>query len=92
MGSQFDTLANNFADGWACIAVQSSDRSGNTSVSPPLRVYIKNDGSNAGKQAQPLGLGAPPACTGSYDKSSDTVTPGACLTRGFDLVEYIYKQ
>jgi hypothetical protein len=93
MGSQLDTAANNIADGWACIAVQSSDRSGNTSVSPPLRVYVKNDGTNAGKQAsQVAGLGAPPACTGSYDKSSDTVTPGTCRTRRFDLVNYIYKQ
>ena len=44
MGSQFDTLANNIGEGWACIAVQSSDSSGNTSVSPPLRVYINYNG------------------------------------------------
>ena len=77
--------------GWACIAVQSTDKSGNTSVSPPLRVYINNNGSNAGKQAQPLGLGAPPACTGSYDKNSDTVTPGAAARAGSTSSSTSYK-
>jgi len=91
MGSQFDTMANNINPGWACMAVQSSDNSGNTSVSPPLRVYIDPTGANAGKQAQSVGLGAPPSCTGTYDKNTDMVTPGTCRTRGFDVVNFIFK-
>ena len=51
MGAQFDTMANHITDGWACMAVQSTDNSGNTSVSPPLRVYINHTGTNARKQA-----------------------------------------
>jgi hypothetical protein len=91
MGSQFDTMANYIGEGWACLAVQSSDLSGNTSVSPPLRVYISYSGSNAGKPASSVGLGTPPACTGSYDKNTDMVTPGTCRTRRFGTVEYILK-
>ena len=57
-----------------------------------MRVYINYNGSNAGKQASQVGLGASPACTGTYDKTSDKVTAGTCRTRGFDVVDYIYKQ
>jgi hypothetical protein len=92
MGSQFDTMANHISEGWTCLAVQSSDLNGNTSVSSAMRIYINYNGSNAGKQASQVGLGTPPTCTGTYDKSMDKVTPGTCRTRGFDVVEYIYKQ
>ena len=91
MGSQFDTMANHIGEGWACLAVQSSDNSGNTSVSPPMRVYINYNGTNAGRPASSVGLGSPPACTGIYDKNTDTVMPGTCRTRRFDTVEYILK-
>jgi hypothetical protein len=91
MGSQFDTRANNIGEGWACMAVQSSDNTGNTGVSPPMRVYINYNGSNAGKLASSVGLGSPPACTGTYDKNTDNVTPGTCRTRRFDTVQYILK-
>jgi hypothetical protein len=85
-------MANHITDGWACLAVQSTDNNGNTSVSPPLRVYIDHTGANARKQAQQVGLGAPPACTGTYDKNANSVAPGSCRTRRFDRVNYIYKQ
>jgi len=96
MGYQFDTRANNIGEGtgagdptgWACMAVQTSDLSGNTGVSPPMRIYIRYGGTGAGATA-PANFGAPPACTGSYDKNSDTVTPGACSTRRFGSVTYI---
>jgi hypothetical protein len=96
MGYQFDTRANNIGEGtgagdptgWACMAVQSSDMSGNTSVSPPMRIYIRYGGAGAGAPA-PASYGTPPACTGIYDKNSDTVMPGACSTRRFGSVTYI---
>jgi hypothetical protein len=90
MGSQFDTYGNNITEGWKCVAVQTADNGGNTSVSPPLRIYVKYDGAGAGQKAG-AGLGAPPACTGSYDKSADTVTAGTCKTRRFGTVDWIVK-
>ena len=97
MGSQFDTRANKISEGtgagdprgWACLAVQAADLSGNTSVSPALRVYIRYNGAGAGATA-PASFGAPPSCTGIYDKASDTVMPGSCTTRRFDKVDYVF--
>jgi hypothetical protein len=99
MGSQFDTKANTITEGkspsdgagWTCIAVQSSDLSGNTSVSPPLRVFIRYDGTDARKRASTSGYGAPPACTGTYDKTTNMVMPGTCKTRRYATVDYILK-
>jgi hypothetical protein len=38
-GTQFDA-SNNLKDGWACIAVQASDKMGNMQVSRPIRVCV----------------------------------------------------
>jgi hypothetical protein len=73
------------------MAVQSSDLSGNTSVSSPLRIYIRYNGADARKKASTSGYGAAPACTGTYDKSTDTVTAGTCKTRRYTTVDYILK-
>jgi hypothetical protein len=106
MGYQFDARANNIsqgsgagdANGWACLAVQSSDRSGNTSVSPPLRIYIRYDGGlstpgvgQAGQPA-PTSFGAPPPCTGVVDQNTGAVMPGACTTRRYGSVNYIVEK
>jgi hypothetical protein len=77
-GSQFDTLANNIAGGWACIAVRSYDKLGNRGVSRVLRVYVTPDGTPPSG-----GIGTPPSCTGAYDRGSNTVVPGACSARDF---------
>ena len=43
-GTQFDALANFTNDGWACLAVFSTDSLGNKQVSRPLRLCIDKDG------------------------------------------------
>ena len=80
-GRQFDALANNIGEGWACIATATADYANNYSVSPPLRVDIDYGFNGAFGTA---GRGTPPACTGTYDPASKTVTPGPCKTRRFD--------
>jgi hypothetical protein len=98
-GPQFDTYANNVhEDGWKCIAVATQDLNGNASTSAPIRVWLdyNYDGQpgpgtpappNASLPAwcknPPANAGTPPACTGTYDRGSDTVTPGPCKTRSF---------
>jgi hypothetical protein len=80
-GRQFDALANNIHEGWACIAVATADNADNYSVSPPLRVDIQYTFNGAFNTP---GSGTPPACTGTYDAASNTVTPGPCKTRRFE--------
>ena len=80
-GQQFDTFANNIGEGWACIAVATSDNANNFSVSPPLRVDIEYK--YTGGWGAP-GRGTPPACTGTYDRVNNTVTNGPCKTRRFE--------
>jgi hypothetical protein len=80
-GQQFDTYANNIGEGWACIAVATSDYANNFSVSPPLRVDIQYKLGGGFGQA---GRGTPPACTGTYDRTTNTVTNGPCKTRRFE--------
>ena len=88
-GNQFDSYANNIHEGWACIAVESTDRNGNVGVSPPLRVFIdyRYTGALGAVEA-----GTAPACTGSYDRVTGAVANGACKTRRFerqpDLSDY----
>jgi hypothetical protein len=90
-GGQFDTYANNISEGWACIAVGTTDQVGNFSVSAPLRVYVSYNYDSGARPTlgtsfgadPPAGAGPPPDCTGSYDKISKVVTPGACTTRKF---------
>jgi len=107
MGYQFDTRANKISDGmgagdqngWTCIAVQSADLSGNTSVSPPLRVYIRYNGGagaaagqgRAGETA-PASFGTPPACTGTWDKNTGAVTAAPCSTRRYSTVQYVLEK
>ena len=94
-GQQFDTYANNISEGWACIAVATTDLADNFSVSAPLRVDIKYNGIDDGTGAffayGTRGRGTPPACTGTWDRASNTVTTGPCKTRRFDTGEYCYK-
>jgi hypothetical protein len=81
-GRPFDTAANNITDmSWACIAVQTTDMANNTGVSAPLRVYV-----NQRNPVKPgtIGPGTPPACTGIYDRTTNTVTNGPCKTRRFE--------
>jgi hypothetical protein len=80
-GQPFDTYANNISQGWACIAVATQDEANNFSVSPPLRVDI--DYQYSGSYGQP-GRGTPPACTGTWDRTTNTVTKGPCKTRRFE--------
>jgi hypothetical protein len=58
-------------------------------VSAPLRVDV--DYKFAGGWGQ-AGRGTPPACTGTYDRVTNTVTNGPCKTRRFerqpDLSDY----
>jgi hypothetical protein len=98
-GPQFDTYANNVhEDGWKCIAVATQDQNNNASTSAPIRVWLDYNydgqpgpGTPAAPNAilppwcvnPPASAGAPPACTGTYDRTSDTVTPGPCKTRSF---------
>jgi hypothetical protein len=53
-GTQFDALANNISDGWACLAVLAQDKLGNSQVSRPLRVCIDKDG--AGNECPHKGI------------------------------------
>src|SRR5262249_16249533 len=43
-GLQFDALANNIADGWACAAAEFYDGVGNHTVSAPIRICINRSG------------------------------------------------
>jgi hypothetical protein len=93
LGNQFDALANNIPEGWACIAVQTSDLAGNKGVSAPMRVYIKYDDAGGFCAPPPAGAGAPPSCTGTFVPSSDPTMPGtaavgACATLKFTVTEY----
>jgi hypothetical protein len=81
-GKQFDTRANKIDPGWACFAVATSDLANNFGVSAPLRVFINYD--MTPNQYGMTGTGTAPACTGTYDRTTNTVTPGACMTRRFE--------
>jgi len=62
-GRQFDA-SNNLGDGWACVAVEASDKVGNKQVSRPIRICVAARlGSTA--CASP---GPPPDCTGTVVK------------------------
>lgn len=90
-GNQFDTLANNIGEGWACVAVGTRDQTGNYSVSAPLRIYIKYNGVTAFGLDPPASAGPPPACTGIYDRGTNTVTAGGCTTRKFPAGEICFE-
>jgi len=80
-GEPFDSYANGISQGWACIAVATTDFANNFSVSPPLRVDI--DYQFRGAWGTP-GRGAPPACTGTWHRDTNTVSNGPCKTRRFE--------
>jgi len=93
-GNQFDAFANHIggsssrgggspAPGWACIAVQATDKVGNTGVSAPLRVWIDYDG-DAACPAQRHGTSTPPPdCTGRFNAQTATVDGTPCQSRRF---------
>ena len=70
VGRQFDALANHVADGWICLAVQVSDKLGNTQVSRPVRVCIDKDG-----KGDECGANKPamPDCTGTQTSAKPNV-------------------
>jgi hypothetical protein len=70
VGRQFDALANHVADGWVCIAVQVSDKLGNTQVSRPIRVCIDKDGMGGECSTS---KGPMPDCTGTQTMSKPNV-------------------
>ncbi len=93
LGNQFDALANNIPEGWACIAVETADLAGNKSVSAPIRVYIQYNEAGGFCAPPPAGASPPPACTGTFVPSGDptvpgTATVGACTARKFTGTDY----
>jgi hypothetical protein len=91
LGGQFDALANNIAEGWACIAVGTTDKNGNFSVSAPLRVYIQYRGVGQPDRDPPASAGPPPSCTGIYNRTDNTVAGGSCTARKFAPGGICYK-
>ncbi|MBC8132518.1 MAG: hypothetical protein H7X95_06020, partial [Deltaproteobacteria bacterium] len=93
-GNQFDAFANHIGGstsrgagapppGWACIAVQATDKVGNTGVSAPLRVWIDYDGNQA-CPAQGNGATTPaPDCTGRFNQQTGAVDGTACTSRRY---------
>ena len=81
-GFAFDARAANIADGWACAAVVTTDRLGNTRVSAPLRICVDADG-NGAECAVWGSTGTPnrPNCTGTF--TGGNVTNTACVARDF---------
>jgi hypothetical protein len=85
-GGQFDTLANNVTEnGWKCIAVATADKNGNTSVSAPIRVYVRYQSNSFCVSPATLTPtpGPAPTCTGTYNRTTGTATAGACTTSTF---------
>jgi hypothetical protein len=94
-GNQFDAFANHIGGsssrgagspppGWACIAVQATDKVGNTGVSAPLRVWIDYDGAQV---CPAQGNGAttpPPSCTGRFNVQTGTVEATPCTSRRYE--------
>jgi hypothetical protein len=79
-GAPFDFKANNFKDGWVCIAVSAQDNLGLTGVSAPMRLYynstLKKYVKGTMSTATPI-----PDCTGSLDKASGNVNSTPCKFR-----------
>jgi len=95
-GNQFDAYANHIggsasrgggsapAPGWACIAVQATDRVGNTGVSAPLRVWIDYDGQQVCPARSAGAASPPPDCTGRFNAQTGNVDGTRCTSRRFD--------
>jgi hypothetical protein len=88
LGNQFDALANNIPEGWACIAVATADLAGSKSVSVPIRVYIQYSDPGGFCAPPPSSAGAPPTCTGTFDPATNTAATGSCQARKFAGNEY----
>jgi len=86
-GIQFDSRANNIAEGWACIAVKATDNVGNTSVSAPLRVCIDYNPYDANVPADCMNLLNVPNCSGTWDPGTSTVLTTPCTPRTFPAQE-----
>jgi hypothetical protein len=54
-GTQLDTLANFVSDGWACLAILSTDKLGNKQVSRPFRLCVDKDGDGKECPHKPIG-------------------------------------
>ena len=75
-GHQFDALANNLSEGWACAAVRAVDQVGNIGVSLPLQFFVDytEDG------VPTYDINDMPNCTGTWDPVSQTASPATpCL-------------
>src|SRR5262249_58466873 len=83
-GIQFDTLANNIANGWVCVAVRAIDHIGNESVSPPMRLCVDRSGGGVCND------GAAPNCTGTLNRATGQVssTP-TCTSRRFGARQFV---
>jgi hypothetical protein len=103
-GSQLDTFANNVTDsnvsnamkmpGWRCIAVATADLNGNASTSMPIRVWVDYPYQGAGGfciDKPPAIAPPPPSCTGTYDRTTDTVSAKACTARKFAPGEICFE-
>lgn len=70
LGYVFDAKADQVADGWACVAVETTDHVGNRNVSAPIRVCI-NSNDSASSSCGRVGTFTPendpaiPNCTGT---------------------------
>ena len=87
LGYVFDALADNVPDGWACVAVETTDALGNRNVSAPLRVCInsaKDPASACGAVGTTWSASDPavPDCTGTL-LPSGTVTSTKCTAETF---------
>jgi hypothetical protein len=69
-GTQFDA-SNNLKDGWACVAVEASDKLGNKQVSRPIRICIIGHPGSTACAVPPASL---PDCTGTVVKNTSGST------------------
>ncbi len=77
MGFAFDSRATGISDGWACVAVLTTDNVGNVNVSAPLRICIDADGvGNECHANETINLAGAPNCTGTV--TGGVVTATAC--------------
>jgi hypothetical protein len=80
-GIPFDFAANNFKEGWTCVAVEAYDMLGNKGVSKPMRLYFDPVAATTG----PYSGGTPaPSCTGTR-LADGTVTNTPCSFRTWSM-------
>lgn len=78
-GNQFDSGANNFPDGWLCLAVGFTDGVGNRGVSLPIRVCkVSQVGQSCPESPSQI-----PDCTGVYNRGTMSIQSGTCTVGGF---------